>query len=806
MSGILKTIPREDVDRIWALLPAEILDAYADISLDEISALAARYCGAEYSCICLLHGKRLWYKSTFGYQPRERVGRVPVWYHAGKPGEPVIINEAYLDTRFPPTGIDLGLDRDGRDIVCQSFASVPLDIPGHNNLARLCLFSREPNRFNIGHLKVMSAFARQAVTRLELYARIRMQEQAMRSSKRMEHALLLERDFVSATLNNIRTLVIVLDTAGRVIRFNNTCEELTGYHFSDLAGRAFPEELFQGEDRQVLLDKLATVREGQMVEDFESRWQTSEGKTLRVCWNARPMLSPSGEIQFLLVTGEDVTLQYEAQEALKNSKASFHQLVENSLGLVCTHNLDGRILSLNPAFAEYLGYQQSEMTGHLLSEFLATGESTSLGFALDSLRSGREVIFELRMLQHDHADGEVPPTRTIRCRSRVMDLPGSAPFILMHALDATGSAEAEEMLHQLTRQRESILASVGEGIYGVTFDGKLSFINPAAAAMLGYRPEEMVGRDVHQLIHHSYPDGTPYPREACPIYKATTDGDNMKSLRILNEVFWRKDGTPLPVEYLANPLIYNGKLTGTVVAFQDVSEKNRLDRMKDEFISSVSHELRTPLTSLRGALGLLSGGVLRDRPEKAAQMLDVAIANCERLTKLVNDILNFEHVDKQALPIHRVESNVLDMLRRVADINQAAADHAGVRLRLDAEHLTVWADPELIVQALDHLLGNAIKFSAPGQYVRMAAITSPDNSDEVLFEIEDRGRGIPAEQLQIIFDRFRQGDSSDTRTSGGTGLGLALCRSILDQHGTQIQVHSEKGKGSCFSFTLPRHA
>ena len=127
---------------------------------------------------------------------------------------------------------------------------------------------------------------------------------------------------------------------------------------------------------------------------------------------------------------------------------------------------------------------------------------------------------------------------------------------------------------------------------------------------------------MHALIHHSRADGTPYPAEECPIFGSVK---RETPLHVDDDVFWRKDGKPLPVEYIACPLVANGRVDGVVVAFTDVTERRRLDRMKDEFIATVSHELRTPLTSLRAALGLVASGALEKRPEKVSQMLDIAL-------------------------------------------------------------------------------------------------------------------------------------------------------------------------------------
>ncbi len=208
------------------------------------------------------------------------------------------------------------------------------------------------------------------------------------------------------------------------------------------------------------------------------------------------------------------------------------------------------------------------------------------------------------MLHLAHTDGEV---RVIAYRNKLIATPGRTPYVLGFGVDITEQVRAEGRLRTLTRQSDSILESVGDGIFCIDLEGQVTVVNAAAAQMLGYKQDEMLGRVMHNLIHHTKPDGASYPSEESPIRKSLS---NFGTARVIDEVFWRKDGTSFPVEYVARPLIdtYSGeggeaRAVGVVVAFTDTTERRALDRMKDEFISTVSHELRTPLTSLRGALG-----------------------------------------------------------------------------------------------------------------------------------------------------------------------------------------------------------
>ncbi len=224
------------------------------------------------------------------------------------------------------------------------------------------------------------------------------------------------------------------------------------------------------------------------------------------------------------------------------------------------------------------------------------------------------------------------------------------------------------------------------------------------------------------------------------------------------------------------------------------------ERVKDEFLSVVGHELRTPLTSIRGSLGLLGGGVLGELPKDAANMVAVAVLNTDRLVRLINDILDIERMAADRLQLQPAAIDTVELVNQSIQVLQATADAAEVSLLSDVAPLTVSADADRIVQALVNLLGNAVKFSSRGGAVRIAV---KRDAERALFSVADTGRGIPADRLEGIFERFRQVDASDAREKGGTGLGLPIARGIVDQHGGRMWVESHEGEGSTFRFTLP---
>ncbi len=225
------------------------------------------------------------------------------------------------------------------------------------------------------------------------------------------------------------------------------------------------------------------------------------------------------------------------------------------------------------------------------------------------------------------------------------------------------------------------------------------------------------------------------------------------------------------------------------------------EAVKDEFISIVGHELRTPLTSIRGSLGLLEGGVFGELPVEAKGMVSLAVSNTDRLVKLVNDVLDIERIDAGRMRFEPAPVPVASLVRNAMQIVQMAATEADVSLHADlVAEPTVRADADAIVQVLVNLLGNAIKFSPPWSTV---TVTVTEERERARIAVSDTGRGIPRDQLDAIFERFHQVNSSDAREKGGSGLGLSIVRDIVDLHAGRVSVQSELGRGSTFSFTLP---
>lgn len=240
-------------------------------------------------------------------------------------------------------------------------------------------------------------------------------------------------------------------------------------------------------------------------------------------------------------------------------------------------------------------------------------------------------------------------------------------------------------------------------------------------------------------------------------------------------------------------------------------QRSELDQIKDEFISTVSHELRTPLTSIRGALGLLSAGLMGAMDTRAQNLLRIAVTNTDRLIRLINDILDLERMESGRAPLQVRRCSLHDLALQSIETMGSLADATHVTLELvmiaTPEVVYFDGDSDRILQVLTNLLSNAVKFSPPNSRVELRIEA---NNEAVVLCVSDQGRGIPTDKLDTIFDRFQQVEASDARQKGGTGLGLAICRTIVQQHNGTIwaesNMHQHRGPGAALYVSLPRSA
>ncbi|HEY9643896.1 MAG TPA: PAS domain-containing sensor histidine kinase [Coleofasciculaceae cyanobacterium] len=391
----------------------------------------------------------------------------------------------------------------------------------------------------------------------------------------------------------------------------------------------------------------------------------------------------------------------------------------------------------------------------------------------------------------------------------------------------------EPNLETLRRQHELILNSVGEGVYGLDLEGKTTFVNPAAASMIGWPVEELIGKSMHAVMHHSRPDGHPYPVQECPIYAAFRDG---RVHRANTEVFWRKDGTSFPVEYISTPMHdEQGHLIGTVVAFQDITQRKwaeavlqrtnedleikigertaelqqanqqlqELSELKSRFVSMVCHEFRNPLNNILLAASSLERYDAQLSPDHRRAYLKGVKTDVERMAQMIDDILVIGKIEAQKLIMQPTPIELVQFCHTLAAELQPGREQITILSR--RRSLVAKLDEKLLRSILINILSNSIRYARDRHSpITLQLSTRHKHSaphKQVVFCIRDRGMGIPPEDLPHLFEPFHRG--KNVSNIPGTGLGLNIVKRFVDLHQGQVQVDSKLNVGTTFTVTLP---
>ena len=653
--------------------------------------------------------------------------------------------------------------------------------------------------------------------------------------KRAEEAL-RKQAFI---FENISDGLILTDMEGCIIDWNPAAERIFGYAKSEMLGK-MPRILHKPEESAVLMKTIIAEMQKTGRWEGEIHFIRKDG-TEGVCETVVvPLPNERGQAIASIGVNRDITERKQAEE----ERAKLIDILEATPDFIGTVSVEQRTLYLNSAARKVFGFAENEdCTNFSLSEGhpdwayqivinegipAAIRDGFWVGETAFLSHDGREIPVSQALVAHKSPDGNVKMLSTI-------------------ARDITLQQQIAATLVEAEQRWRSLLENVRLVVVGLDNKGKVEYVNPCFLDLVGYTKAEVIGQDWFETF--------------LPLHQKTQGQNNF--LELLEQQFYThnqsviltKSGEEKVIAW-NNTLLQDpqGYVIGTLSIGEDVTERQVIERMKDEFISVVSHELRTPLTSIHGALNLLSSGLVGTESEKGRRVIEIAAESAERLVRLVNDILELERLESGKISLSKQTCNAADLMTQAIDMMQVMANRAGITLSVAPQTILLNADSDRLIQLLTNLLGNAIKFSSRGstvwltvelragdqsfsqeglgrqggqggfstQYLpsspHLPISPSPSSSPAsaappvgqfltpnptVLFKIQDQGRGIPADKIESIFERFHQVDASDSRKKGGTGLGLAICRSIVQQHGGRIWVESTLGKGSSFYFTLP---
>ncbi len=619
-------------------------------------------------------------------------------------------------------------------------------------------------------------------------------------------------------------MACIASADGYLLRVNPTFEKTLGWTPEEMCAEPF-SNFVHPEDREATGKAMEGLISGVPLYDFENRYRGKDGSYRSLLWRA----SPPGEQGLIYATARDITeareqeaqmraLSEERERALSQTEA----LQRLSAGLVSATTpaevvrtvfeqamgalqADGGSLGVLSADGKELQVEVVGLPPDIAEAFSRVSLQDDVP-AVTCVRERRVIWYEsIEELREAHPESAEILAATGYHALLFLPLIAegsvigflSARFLRPRTLSESERAFAETIaeqcsqavararLHEEHAQRAEaalVLERVGDGIFRVDRDGVITTWNPAAARMTGIPARQALGRPVSDIL-----EGWDEPSKALEL--APPEGAAVRrSLPFQfgeSELWLSISGVKLPV--------------GAVYAFHDVTAVHELERRQHDFIATVSHELRTPLASVYGALRTLQRANLG--ADQRELMIEVATEQCERLRHLVDEILVANEVDSTELRLRDLSIDPLELTGRVvAAVEPRLPSHIKLELAAADDLPLLRADPDRLEQVLGNLIDNAIKYSPEGGHVRVEVEAA---ARSISFSIADRGPGIPLLERERIFERFYRLDPAQTKGVGGTGLGLFICRELVEQMGGTISVASADGGGSIFRVRLP---
>ena len=484
----------------------------------------------------------------------------------------------------------------------------------------------------------------------------------------------------------------------------------------------------------------------------------------------------------------DIVRRERAEAALRAAEQRFRTLVEQLPAITYVAALDSYSSTIytSPQIETMLGFSQTEwMADHALwrKQIHPDDYTRVMADIALSQSTGVPVPSEYRMLTR----GGRP--LWFRDQAVVVHDPAGQPLFMQGIMfDITERKLAEAALRASESRHRALLDAMPDSMFRLSRDGVYLDVRADRATDLLLPPDLLLGKGLSDAL----PPEVTRQFMACIGQALQTEAVQFIEYQLVLEQTVR-DVEARVVVCAENEVL---------AIVRDITDRKNIERMKNEFVSTVSHELRTPLTSIRGALGLILGGVAGEIPPKASAMVEIASKNSERLIRLINDILDIDKIESGKMIFNLQPVELTPLLEHVIDINRAYGQQFNITFRLESPIAGAWiyADSDRLIQALTNLLSNAAKFSSPGALV---LVSLARRGEMLRIAIHDRGPGIPETFRARLFQKFAQADASDARQKGGTGLGLSITKAIVEKMGGQIDVAIVPGVGSIFFIDLP---
>lgn len=478
-------------------------------------------------------------------------------------------------------------------------------------------------------------------------------------------------------------------------------------------------------------------------------------------------------------------------------------VLENIVDGIITIDENGKISSFNPGAERIFGYSASEVIGQNVKKLMPEPDRRAFdSYMTNYLETGQAKIIGIgREIVGLRKDETTFPGDLVISEFWLDD----KRYFSGVVRDISDKKKTEKALGDSQRRNQLILESAGEGIYGLDLKGHTMFANPAAEKMLGYKIEEMVGKTQHSLIHHTRADGSPYPSKECHIYAAVKEG---KTQLEVNEVFWRKDGTSFPVEYISTPIYEDGEITGAVVSFKDISERKRAEEEREKLLESLqvsnkeleqfayiaSHDLKSPLRAISSLTYWIKEDIEDTCSEETKKNLDLLIGRVNRMESLINGVLTYSRIGKQKPVYNSISLN--DLLNDLVDL---VAPNYKECIHIQENLPTLFTENLKLEQVFANLISNSIKHCDKNE--PEVKVLMEEKGKFLEFSVSDNGPGIDPRYHEKVFVMFQTLKSRDKEEN--TGIGLAIVKKLIDNKGGRVYIESQAGKGTIIKFLWP---
>jgi len=600
--------------------------------------------------------------------------------------------------------------------------------------------------------------------------------------KNAQQALLHAKNKAELLYKVVPSGIYTVDLDRRITSWNNKASEITGYSAEEVIGKecGLFADLPCKDSCELFLPAKPKA-----IHDWECVIKRKDGSLRTISKNADILKDEFGTVIGGIESFEDVTERKKAEEGLRKLSTA----VEQSPAITVITDKNGKIQYVNPKFTEITGYLREEIINKN-PNVLKSGEVPTEDYRRlwQDISSGREWRGEFH---NKKKNGELYWEQA--SISSVKNYKGEIEFFIKVAEDVTQRKRIEKELLESSRLTRDILSKAPFGIYVVNESGKVDYVNSAMLEISGTSFEQFMGLDVFDL----------------PTYKRL--GLTEKIKKALDGEYFTMEGVEYSSYYTQKttirnfygmPLFESGKKKALVFV-EDITERKRLEKLKDEFVSNVSHELRTPLSIIKEGVSLVLDEIVGEINKKQRTVLGTSKDNIDRLGRIINDLLDIAKIESGKLTLHKDNIDLVALVRRISQSYEIKIREKDLELKMNfsGEEIFAYVDEDRITQIFMNLINNAIKFTSKG-YILLSVI---DKDNEIECSVEDTGRGITDEDVPKLFSKFEQfGRIPAGGIDKGTGLGLSIAKALVVSHNGNIRVESKIDSGTKFIFVLPK--